>query len=47
VNVIRMPIPEAPSLAALAELGVARVSWATFLWREAMARFEERLADLA
>jgi 2-methylisocitrate lyase-like PEP mutase family enzyme len=44
VNVIRMP--EMPSLAALAELGVARVSWATYLHRDAMTRFEEQLAAL-
>jgi 2-methylisocitrate lyase-like PEP mutase family enzyme len=29
VNVVRMP--QAPSLAELARLGVARVSWAIFL----------------
>lgn len=44
VNVIRLP--ETPSLAALAELGVARVSWATLLYREAMARFADQLATL-
>jgi 2-methylisocitrate lyase-like PEP mutase family enzyme len=44
VNVI--PLPEAPSLAELAELGVARVSWATLLHRDAMARFEDQLASL-
>jgi 2-methylisocitrate lyase-like PEP mutase family enzyme len=44
VNVIRLP--QTPSLAQLAELGVARVSWATLLYREAMARFEEQLASL-
>jgi 2-methylisocitrate lyase-like PEP mutase family enzyme len=44
VNVICMP--QAPSLAALAELGVARVSWATFLYRSAMARFADQLASL-
>jgi 2-methylisocitrate lyase-like PEP mutase family enzyme len=44
VNVIRHP--QSPSLAALAELGVARVSWGPFLYREAMARFEEQLASL-
>jgi 2-methylisocitrate lyase-like PEP mutase family enzyme len=44
VNVIRLP--QAPSLAELAALGVARVSWATLLFREAMARFEEQLASL-
>ncbi len=44
VNVIRLP--QTPSLAELAELGVARVSWATLLHREAMARFEHQLASL-
>ena len=44
VNVIRLP--QTPSLAALAALGVARVSWATLLYREAMARFEDQLASL-
>ena len=34
------------ALAELAELGVARVSWATLLYREAIARFEEQLASL-
>jgi 2-methylisocitrate lyase-like PEP mutase family enzyme len=44
VNVIRLP--QAPSLAELGELGAARVSWATLLYREAMARFEDQLASL-
>ena len=44
VNVTRLP--QAPSLAELAALGVARVSWATLLYREAMARFEDQLASL-
>src|SRR5215207_1676912 len=44
VNVVRLP--QAPSLAELAALGVARVSWATLLHREAMARFEDQLASL-
>jgi len=44
VNVVRLP--QAPSLAELAELGVARVSWGPFLYREAMARFEDELASL-
>jgi 2-methylisocitrate lyase-like PEP mutase family enzyme len=44
VNVIRLP--QTSSLADLAELGVARVSWATFLHRDAMARFEDQLASL-
>jgi 2-methylisocitrate lyase-like PEP mutase family enzyme len=44
VNVIRLP--QMPSLSELAALGVARVSWATLLYREAMARFEAQLASL-
>jgi 2-methylisocitrate lyase-like PEP mutase family enzyme len=44
VNVVRLP--QMPSLAELAALGVARVSWGILLHREAMARFEERLASL-
>jgi 2-methylisocitrate lyase-like PEP mutase family enzyme len=44
VNVIRLP--QTPSLDELAELGVARVSWATLLYREAMARFADQLASL-
>jgi 2-methylisocitrate lyase-like PEP mutase family enzyme len=44
VNVTRLP--QAPSLADLAALGVARVSWATLLYRDAMARFEDQLASL-
>jgi 2-methylisocitrate lyase-like PEP mutase family enzyme len=44
VNVVRMP--QAPSLAELAALGVARVSWGHFLYHEAMARFEDQLASL-
>jgi 2-methylisocitrate lyase-like PEP mutase family enzyme len=44
VNVLRLP--QGPSLAELAALGVARVSWAVLLYREAMARFEEQLASL-
>jgi 2-methylisocitrate lyase-like PEP mutase family enzyme len=44
VNVTRLP--QAPSLADLAAMGVARVSWATLLYREAMARFEGQLASL-
>jgi 2-methylisocitrate lyase-like PEP mutase family enzyme len=44
VNVIRLP--QTPALADLAELGVARVSWATLLHREAMARFADQLASL-
>jgi len=44
VNVIRLP--QTPSLAELAAMGVARVSWAALLHRDAMARFEEQLASL-
>jgi 2-methylisocitrate lyase-like PEP mutase family enzyme len=44
VNVMRMP--QMPSLAELAGLGVARVSWASFLYRDAMGRFEDQLASL-
>jgi 2-methylisocitrate lyase-like PEP mutase family enzyme len=39
-------LPQAPSLAELAALGVARVSWGTLLHGETMARFAERLASL-
>jgi len=44
VNVLRLP--QAPSLAELAELGVARVSWGTLLHWDAMARFGDQLASL-
>ena len=44
VNVLRLP--QAPSLAELAALGVARVSWGILLHGEAMGRFEEQLASL-
>ena len=44
VNVMRLP--QAPSLADLAALGVARVSWATLLYRSTMAHFESQLAAL-
>ena len=44
VNVVRLP--QAPSLAELAELGVARVSWGILLHGAAMAHFEEQLASL-
>jgi 2-methylisocitrate lyase-like PEP mutase family enzyme len=44
VNIMRLP--QAPSLAELAGLGVARVSWATMLYRSALAHFEEQLALL-
>jgi 2-methylisocitrate lyase-like PEP mutase family enzyme len=44
VNVVRLP--QAPSLAELAALGVARVSWGILLHGAAMGRFEEQLASL-
>ena len=44
VNVTR--VPQAPSLAELAALGVARVSWGPLLYWDAMARFQEQLASL-
>ena len=43
-NVVRLP--QAPSLAELAAMGVARVSWGHLLYRDAMARFEDQLASL-
>jgi len=44
VNVVRLP--QAPSLAELAAMGVARVSWGHLLYRGAMARFDDQLASL-
>lgn len=44
INVMRLP--QAPSLDELAALGVARVSWATSLYRDALAHFEDQLASL-
>ena len=44
MNVVRLP--QAPSLAELAALGVARVSWGILLYRDAIARFEGELASL-
>ena len=44
VNVVRLP--QAPSLAELAALGVARVSWGLLLYADAMARFGEQLGSL-
>ena len=44
VNVVRLP--QGQSLAELAASGVSRVSWGPFLYREALARFEERLSSL-
>jgi 2-methylisocitrate lyase-like PEP mutase family enzyme len=40
-------LPEAPSVAELAALDVARVSWGPLLYWDAMARFQEQLASLA
>jgi len=45
VNVLR--IPPAPSLAELAGLGVARVSYASLLHRSAMEQFSSVLTALA
>jgi 2-methylisocitrate lyase-like PEP mutase family enzyme len=44
VNIVRLP--QAPSLADLAELGVARVSWGVLLYLGAMAHFGEQLGAL-
>jgi 2-methylisocitrate lyase-like PEP mutase family enzyme len=44
VNVVRLP--PAPSLAELAAMGVARVSWGLLLYHEAMARFADQLRSL-
>src|SRR5687768_6458330 len=44
VNVVRLP--QAPSLAELAALGVARVSWGVLLYHGAMASFQDQLASL-
>jgi 2-methylisocitrate lyase-like PEP mutase family enzyme len=44
VNVTR--VPQMTSLDALAAAGVARVSWALFLFRQTMGYFEEQLASL-
>jgi 2-methylisocitrate lyase-like PEP mutase family enzyme len=44
VNVVRLP--QAPSVAQLAELGVARVSWGLLLYAAAMARFGDGLGSL-
>jgi 2-methylisocitrate lyase-like PEP mutase family enzyme len=44
VNVVRLP--QAPSLAELAALGVARVSWGILLYGDAMARFTDQLTTL-
>jgi 2-methylisocitrate lyase-like PEP mutase family enzyme len=39
-------LPQAPPLAELAALGVARASWGVLLYHEAMARFADQLASL-
>jgi 2-methylisocitrate lyase-like PEP mutase family enzyme len=44
VNVVALP--QGPSLAELAAMGVARVSWGHLLYRDAMARFEDQLTSL-
>jgi 2-methylisocitrate lyase-like PEP mutase family enzyme len=44
VNVVC--VPQAPSLAELAALGVARVSWGPLLYWDAMARLGEQLGSL-
>jgi 2-methylisocitrate lyase-like PEP mutase family enzyme len=44
VNVIRLP--QTPSLTELAALGVARASWASLLFRDAMAQFQNQLDSL-
>jgi 2-methylisocitrate lyase-like PEP mutase family enzyme len=44
VNVVRLP--QAPSNAELAKMGVARVSWGILLHGEAMTRLREQLASL-
>jgi 2-methylisocitrate lyase-like PEP mutase family enzyme len=44
VNVVRLP--QAPSLAELAEMGVARVSWGILLHGAAMGWFQDQLASL-
>ncbi len=44
VNVV--PVPQSPSLAELAKVGVARVSWGPLLYWDAMARFGDQLASL-
>jgi 2-methylisocitrate lyase-like PEP mutase family enzyme len=44
VNVTR--VPQMTSLQEVADAGVARVSWALFLFRQSMAHFEEQLASL-
>jgi 2-methylisocitrate lyase-like PEP mutase family enzyme len=45
VNALR--VPQGPSPAELASLGVARVSWGPFLYFDAMARFQDELNAVA
>jgi 2-methylisocitrate lyase-like PEP mutase family enzyme len=44
VNIARLP--QAPSLADLAAMGIARVSWGLLLYHQAMTRFREELTSL-
>ncbi len=44
VNLV--PLPQRLSLGEMAALGVARVSWGPFLYRDALTRFEDQLASL-
>jgi 2-methylisocitrate lyase-like PEP mutase family enzyme len=44
VNVVALP--QAPSVAELAEMGVARVSWGVLLYRGVLAHFENQLSSL-
>jgi 2-methylisocitrate lyase-like PEP mutase family enzyme len=44
VNITR--VPQLSSVEDAAAVGVARVSWAIFLFREAMAHFDEQLSSL-
>ncbi len=44
MNIARLQ--RAPSVAELAALGVARVSWGPLLQRDAIARFKDQLASL-
>jgi 2-methylisocitrate lyase-like PEP mutase family enzyme len=44
VNALRLP--QSPSVSELAAIGVARVSWATQLHRDAMAHYQDQLASL-
>jgi 2-methylisocitrate lyase-like PEP mutase family enzyme len=41
-----LALPHAPSLDELAELGVARVSYGSLLFRDAMKQFGSSLASL-